>query len=206
MMVTNAHVEYLKPFCDPNENRPSYRFAAVMQCPGCSKYVLAIVTKPPGERGQQNNKDFIYEHHYPMGKPDDTIGDGIPGAIGEDFKEALRCRWVHAYNATVEMCRRALQASCLQFGADPRASLEAQIDSVHSQGKITTPLREMAHKIRLGGNRGAHPPDSPNSPKPLTDEDADAVIAFTKEYFHHVYVMPELLAKFSFSKSTAAQP
>ena len=102
---------------------------------------------------------------------------------------------MNAYNATVEMCRRAIEASCLQLGAKGNDSIEAQIDWVHSQGKITTPLKEMAHKIRLGGNRGAHP-----SQRIITENDADAIIEFTQEYFDHVYVMLAKMAKFDFSK------
>jgi hypothetical protein len=69
------------------------------------------------------------------------------------------------------------------------------IDWVHAQGKITTPLKDMAHKIKLGGNRAAHPSD-----RTLTEGDADAVIEFTGEYFYHVYVMPARMAKFDFDK------
>ncbi len=69
------------------------------------------------------------------------------------------------------------------------------IDWVHGQGKITTPLKDMAHKIKLGGNRGAHPSD-----RTLTERDADAVIEFTREYFHHVYVMPAKMAAVNFDK------
>jgi hypothetical protein len=69
------------------------------------------------------------------------------------------------------------------------------IDRVHAQGKITTPLKDMAHKIKLGGNRGAHPSD-----KIISEADADAVIEFTREYFQHVYVMPARMSKFDFSR------
>lgn len=57
----------------------------------------------------------------------------------------------------------------------------------------------MAHTIRLAGNRGAHPP------RAITAEEADAVIAFTEEYFQHVYVTPAKLARHDFSKSGASK-
>jgi hypothetical protein len=138
---------------------------------------------------------WVYDVHYPLGKPRDTVAEEIPNEIKPDFKEALRCRWVDAYNATVEMCRRALESSCIQLGANPDLALAKMIDWVHAQGKITTPLKDMAHKIKLGGNRGAHPSD-----RTLSEEDADAVIEFTEEYFQHVYVMPARMAKFNFDK------
>jgi hypothetical protein len=103
---------------------------------------------------------------------------------------------VKAYNATAEMCRRALEASCLQLGAPAELVLSKTIDWVHTHGKITNSLRDMAHKIKLGGNRAAHPSD-----KRLSEQDADAVIAFTDEYFQHVYVTPARMARHDFDKS-----
>lgn len=174
---------------DPDGDPQLLRTIAGMRCQGCRKYILGIV------RMRHGKSECIYEAHYPLGKPNDTIAEGIPNEIADDFKEALRCRWVDASNATVEMCRRALESSCLQLGAESKLTLEKMIDWVHSQGKITTPLRDMAHKIRLGGDRGAHP-----SERKMAPEDADAVIEFTREYFDHVYVMPTRMAKFDFSR------
>src|SRR4029077_10717711 len=139
---------------------------------------------------------WLYDTHYPIGWADDRVAEEIPDSIKPDFQEALRCRFVKAYNATAEMCRRALEASCIQQGASADVVLSKMIDWLHDQRKITTPLRDMAHKIKLGGNIGAHPSD-----KRLTEEDADAVLAFSDEYFQHVYVTPARMAKHDFSKS-----
>ena len=173
----------------PPNRIPLYRVAIITQCQGCRSFVLGIAKK------RHDEPTFEYETHYPLGKPNDTIAEEIPAEIAGDFKEALRCRWVDAYNATVEMCRRALEASCIEQGAASDLVLSKMIDWVHSQGKITTPLKDMAHKIKLGGNLGAHPSD-----RTLLKKDADAVIEFTREYFHHVYVMPAKLAKHDFDK------
>ncbi len=169
-----------------------YRMAEVAKCIACNDYILAIARY---EQYTSSTGYFVYDAHYPLGKPNDAVAEEIPPSIKPDFKEALRCRFVDAYNATVEMCRRALEASCEEQGAAAKLVLNDKIDWVHDQGKITTPLKDMAHTIKLGGNRGAHPSD-----KTLTKEDADAVIEFTREYFHHVYVMPAKMAKVNFEK------
>lgn len=162
------------------------------RCIACNKYILGILKFDliTGTRGR-----WVYGIHYPIGLPDDTVAEEIPPEIKPDFQEALRCRWVDAYNATVEMCRRALESSCIQLGADSGLVLAKMIDWVHAQGKITSSLRDMAHKIKLGGNRAAHPSD-----KRLIAEEADAVLAFTEEYFQHVYVTPARMAKHDFDK------
>jgi hypothetical protein len=117
-----------------------------------------------------------------------------------DFREALRCRFVDAYNATVEMCRRAVQASCIQLNAPADKKLVHQIDWLAAQGIITTPLKEMAHRVRLGGNLGAHPPEDPDDANAIVIgvQYADAVIEFTRDFFQHVYVIPERLRNFTF--------
>lgn len=170
-----------------------FRIAAIMKCAGCSEHILciAIVKLPIGTQGE-----IFCEAYYPVSKPQNTVSEDVPKDIADDFLEAQRCRWVDSYNATVEMCRRALETSCLQLGADPKlGTLEKMIDWVHGKGLITVSLKEMAHKIRLGGDRGAHP-----SSRVMGEQDADAVLEFTTEYIDHVYVMPAKLAKFDFSR------
>ncbi len=174
------------------------RMISALQCVACNKFILGIV-----------KADLIglhtawaYETHYPLGKPNDKLPEEIPPSIAADFSEGIRCRWVDAYNATVEMCRRALESSCIQLEAPEKlGTLEKMIDWVCDQGKITKPLRDMAHKIRLGGDRGAHP-----STRIMGEDDADAVIEFTKEYLDHVYVMPAKMAKFDFSRPKLVKP
>ncbi len=193
-MVTAPRIERVRP--DPT-NTAECLVAAVLQCPGCKKFVLGVVRKPPTKSpGQHNNNDFQYVNHYPMDAPDDSTEDGIPDGIRDDFKEALRCRWVDAYNATVCMCGRALEASCLELGAKGE-NLEKKIDDLLKAGKITVSLRDMAHRIRLSRNIGAHAPknEEQEAEKP-TKEHADALITFTREYFHFVYTMPSKLKTF----------
>ena len=155
-----------------------------------------------------------------MEKPNDDVAQEIPEHIKIDFKEALRCMYVNAYNATAEMCRRALEASCIERGAAPKDVLEDMIDDLESKRVITPFLRDVAHKIRLGGNRGAHPGGPPATPTPVavaepataaslgipaspsvvTEEHAKAIVKFTTEFFHHIYVVPKELDKYDFSR------
>jgi hypothetical protein len=173
------------------------RFVSVMQCQGCRKFILGIAYQ--GQPGSP----FGYEAHYPLGKPNDDVPKEVPVNIASDFKEALRCRWVDAYNATVEMCRRAVQASCIQLNAPPDEKLVKQIDWLAEKGIITSPLKDMAHRVRLGGNLGAHPPEDPDDPDLIVIGAvyADAVIEFSGDFFQHVYVMPERLKAFTFRKT-----
>jgi hypothetical protein len=127
------------------------RMIAACRCIACNKYILGGLNKVIID--SVGNTRWAYQFHYPLGQPDDYVSESIPEGTRLDFQEALRCRWVDAYNATIEMCRRALESSCIEQGADKDLVLAKMIDWVHGQGKITTPLKDMAHKIKLGGNR-----------------------------------------------------
>jgi hypothetical protein len=180
------------------------RWVAILRCQGCQSYILGIVDQP------QSTQSYLYLEHYPLGSPDETVAAEIPTHIQDDFKEALRCLWIKAYNATAEMCRRALEAACLELGAPKNKVLEKMIDWLEENRTITPYLKKAAHKVRLGGNRGAHPPE--DGPKPeqeaivdgpvekIEKEHAEAIVEFTREFFHHVYVGPKLLGKYDFSK------
>ena len=128
-----------------------------------------------------------------------------------------------------DLCRGSLEASCLNLGAPKDKVLEKMIDWLEAQRMITPYLKEAAHKIRLGGNRGAHPPATPVAPtatpliaptaplppiaagtsspvERIEKEHAEAIVEFTREFFHHVYVGPKLLGKYDFSKPKATTP
>lgn len=194
-------------------DQQTQHWIAPMQCQGCGKYILAILQT--GIAGSVQR--LFYIEHYPLGMPNDTVDAEIPPDIQPDFKEALRCLWVNAYNATAEMCRRAVEASCLDLGAPKKKVLEDMIDWLEAQRKITPFLRDVAHKVRLGGNRGAHPEGvvaapagavaaNEQEPGPITKiekDHAEAIVKFTREFFHHVYVVPKQLEKYDFSKPKA---
>jgi hypothetical protein len=157
------------------------------QCVSCKKFLLVTATKNAG----QGATEFSLQAVYPINKPKDTVDGAVPKAIADDFAEAIRCQFILAYKATVTMCRRALQAAALEKKASADRPLIHQIDELATKGVITNPLKEMAHAIRLTGNVGAHPDE--DGLKDVTDNDAEDIVQFTKEFFHHVYVMPAKL-------------
>jgi Domain of unknown function (DUF4145) len=122
----------------------------------------------------------------------------VPAAIAADSSEAFACHSIDAWKAATAMARRALQAAAYEQGAHKR-SIVKQIDWMAEQGKITPQLAEVAHRIRLGGNLGAHPQE-PNGEEydglaEVTREDSAAVLTFLENFFQYVYVIPKSLEK-----------
>lgn len=184
---------YFKPVGVPYRDPSNTTICNAAQCQTCKNFVLIVGVR-------QGQGEYRLRYFYPLGKPNDRVDAAVPPRIAEDFKEALRCQWIDAYKATVTMCRRVIQASCLEQKADKAKRLVAQIDELAAKGTITQPLREFAHAVRLEGNDGAHP--DPDGLENVTAADAEDIISFTREYLHHVYVMPEMLAR----RRTAAAP
>ncbi len=92
------------------------------------------------------------------------------------------------------MCRRALQGSVLQQGADPKKDLREQIDELNDKNpdRFTNDIRDWAHNIRIFGNWGSHPDN--DGLKDVDKSIAVDVIQFMKSYFEYVYVMPRKVA------------
>ena len=191
--VTDVHVR------SHPEHYGYYQWVAALQCQGCLEYILGIARYTPG--GGPSMHALHYEEHYPLGKPDETLGDGIPDKIASAVKEGVRCRWVKSYRACAVMCRRAIQASAIELGASPNKKLNDQIDELAARNIITSSLQKFAHEIRDVGNIGAHPDKLDD----VSERDADDIMAFTIQYLEHVYVMPaKLKARQKPSLSAAA--
>jgi hypothetical protein len=142
---------------------------------------------------QSQHHPCTLESVYPLGKPNDTLPLEVQQAASEvavDFKEALRCHWIKSYRASVVMCRRAIQSSAIAMKASGGRLID-QIDDLFKSGKITEALKDFAHEVRLAGNDGAHPDKDGLSE--VKEKDSSDIIEFTREYLHHVYVMPAKL-------------
>ena len=188
MPVTDLHIEHVTPLND----HPRTRAVTALRCQGCRKFILGFVYWQGHSNWASSPAAIKYETHYPISLPSDDLPTGIPDAIAHNFKEALRCRWIKAYQATVLMCRRALQVSCDSESAVGN-DMYKQIDDLASKQLITEPLRKMAHRIRLLGKRGAHG-DYSDIDATITQKDADDAIKFMGHYLEHVYVLPAELA------------
>lgn len=178
------HLELASPK-DSNGPQCTQRAACACQCEGCKGFILVV-----GIRDLPNSLAFApfkLLAVYPLGTPNEQVGDGVPSDVADDFKEAQRCYFIRAYKATVIMCRRALQSSADEQQAKG-ATLQEQINDLHTAGKITKALQEFAHHLRMTGNKGAH-----SDVGKISADDALDMLQFTQQYLDHVYIMPAKL-------------
>jgi hypothetical protein len=197
--VQSAFETVTQPFVTQMASTPLV--VGVCRCIACRKFILAALHAGGGE--------WEYAFHYPLGKPNDDVSEHIPENVRNDFKEALRCQWTKAYNATAEMCRRAVETACLDLGAPYDEVLENMIDYLEANKTITPGLKDVAHNVRLAGNRGAHPwkvGQAIAKPIPVVvieEPHAKAIVNFTQHFLESVYVIPKQLTDYDFRKPKA---
>ncbi len=192
-------ISFFQPIGGAHFDQNNTRICNAAQCQACKHFVLVVGRRASG------TQEFGLEAFYPLGRPNDQVDPAVPETIAADFREALRCRFVDAFKAAVAMCRRAIQTSCHERGADKKKKLVDQIDELTQRGFITQSLKDMAHEVRLEGNLGAHP--DKDGLEDVGCQDADDIIEFTRQYVEHVYVMPaKLQARVAARKASASTP
>lgn len=149
--------------------------------PDCNKLIYAI---------WGSGKSAKIVDMYPKRIP--QIDKSIPLTVASDFIEAAKCFDNECFKASASMCRRALQSSVFQKGANGRDLID-QIDDLYSKGIITSDLKDWAHEIRITGNTGAHP--DKDGLKDVGQDEAREILDFMESYLNYVYTMPSKVAE-----------
>ncbi len=88
----------------------------------------------------------------------DTVNEAIkncPKIVYNPYKEALECYRSHAYDACVIMCRKGIEAICIDNGEN-KGNLKTRLKNLNSKGVLENTLFNWANELRLIGNDGAH--------------------------------------------------
>lgn len=128
---------------------------------------------------------------FPAADPQPVWPDTAPAEVRQDATAAHRCFAIGEWRASAAMARRALQGGCIDKEAD-ESTLERQIDQLAERQLITPQMRDVAHKIRLGGNAGAHP--DKDGLRDVTETHAKALLVFLDDFVRFVYEIPSRLA------------
>jgi hypothetical protein len=139
---------------------------------------------------------------YPPYVPNPTYPDNLPTDVATDARDAHRCASIGAWRACAAMARRAIQGACFDRGA-PDKRLVEQIDWLEEQRLITPQMKDVAHRIRLGGNAGAHP--DADGLKDVTEIDAQRLLEFLDDFVKYVYEIPGRLAAMDESTETVSE-
>lgn len=150
----------------------------LLLCPSCLRSVLVIA------------KGFDM-WTYPS-IPPPTIDENLPDHVRADYEEASKCYSAGLHTAAAIMCRRLIELSVKEKGAEG-PNLYQKIEHLVKSGLLTPELGRVAHAIRIIGNDGAHP-DYPDLVD-LTQRDAERALDFVRLYTEYVYTLPAKTAK-----------
>lgn len=78
-----------------------------------------------------------------------------PQIVFNPYTEALKCYRAHAYDACVIMCRKGIEAICIDKG-EIKGNLATKLKNLNSNGILENTLYNWANELRLIGNDGAH--------------------------------------------------
>ncbi|MCC9043299.1 DUF4145 domain-containing protein [Myroides sp. M-43] len=87
-----------------------------------------------------------------------TENDAIkncPKIVINPYEEALKCYRAHAYDACVIMCRKGIEAICIDKG-ESKGNLLTKLKNLKEKGILEGTLFKWTDELRLIGNDGAH--------------------------------------------------
>lgn len=156
----------------------------IWTCHSCNRPIVGEAVDTPTEGLQP------FGERYPekVSRPDYPAT--VPPPVAADAREAHACFSIKSWRASVAMARRSLQAAAIEQGA-PDKKLVAQVDWLEEQRLIPPLMKDVAHRIRLEGNVGAHP--DKDGLQDIDEARAREVLDFLDDFIRYVYEIPSRL-------------
>ncbi|MCY3767971.1 MAG: DUF4145 domain-containing protein [Gammaproteobacteria bacterium] len=139
-----------------------------------------------------NPTDVIPEKEFCLGEleyPKFELHNSVPKKIREIYDEGSRIKWT-APNLFAVQIRKALEELCHDRKANGQY-LNAQLKDLADRSEIPDVLVELAHILRLLGNKGAH-----SSTEGVHPSQVDELDEFFRVIIEYVYVAPGKLKTF----------
>lgn len=104
-----------------------------------------------------------------------------PKIVFNPYKEALKCYRAHAYDACVLMCRKGIEAICIDKGEE-KGNLQTKLKNLKDKGILEGTLFKWTDELRLIGNDGAH-----SHQQIVTQQDAKDALDFFNALITYLY-------------------
>jgi len=146
--VSIPRYEYLKRF-EPRTVGIGYR------CGSCNNTVFLRFI--PGYEFS-NNRVRLSDEYDEVERSQETFEfQYLPEQVRRDFKEALDCYSISAFNAFAAMCRRCVQSAAADLGAKGKDKVLAQLQDLKDMAEIDEETFDLLKQIIVEGHDGAHP-------------------------------------------------
>lgn len=146
--ISLPRFEFLKRF-QPRTVGIGYR------CGSCNDTVFLRFV-PTYEFG--NNRVQLSDEYEEVERPQEMFEfQYLPEQVQRDFKEALDCYSISAFNAFAAMCRRCVQSAAADLGAKGKDKVLAQLQDLKDMAEIDHETFDLLKQIIIEGHDGAHP-------------------------------------------------
>lgn len=154
----------------------------VYRCDSCNSPVFLRFTV---NNYDLRNSTIVLDDKYEVViRPQETYEyQYLPESVAEDFREALTCYSAACYNAFAAMCRRCIQSTLTELGAEGKDRVLNQLKDLRRTAALDDELFEMLKQIIISGHDGAHP----YLPK-LSEERAGVVLELMKDVLYQLFV------------------
>jgi hypothetical protein len=160
------------------------------RCDNCNGPIAARLQTDYGEIGKstvQFNPNSFEQLEYPQQKYEFNY---LPNQVADDFREALTCYSYACYNAFAAMCRRTIQSSLTELGADGRSKIMQQLNDARSVTNLDDETYDILKQIIIAGHDGTHP----NLPQ-LKQDRAAVLLELMKDVLYQLFVRKLKLAE-----------
>lgn len=151
-----------------------------LTCDQCDKPIAAIV-----------DSFGDLKEYWPQVKLKPKSFPDVPTHIAATATEACLCLGSGAPRGAVALARAVVEAVAKDKGIR-KGNLESKIDAMHAAGHISEAMREAAHEVRFAGNEAAH---GDLVSEPLTEENAEEIVALMSTILQRVYQEPARVAR-----------
>lgn len=104
-----------------------------------------------------------------------------PKIVINPYQEALKCYRAHAYDACVIICRKGIEAICIDKGEE-KGNLVTKLKNLKDKGILEGTLFKWTDELRLIGNDGAH-----SHEQIVTQQDAKDALDFFDALITYLY-------------------
>ncbi len=139
--------------CDESEIDYEHEEYSLRKCPKCESPFLHKYTYLDHHEAGTFRQDI--EQLFPT-QSEQLLSIGpTPTKVSKPYQKAKECFDKNLFEPSIIMCRKSLEAICLDLGAKGK-SLSHKIESLHNAKKIDEKLYNWASELRLIGNDAAH--------------------------------------------------
>jgi len=188
----DTYVVDLNDSCKVHKHYRSYIYI----CMVCSKHTYFYVfwstqhqNRDPNAGWKFADEDFQKQiiHQYPTSTTSTHPSLDDQASVRTAYIEAEKCLSVQAYNACGTMCRRAVDAICLDLlNAEDKEGTDGVADRLSKLKKrLPQDMIEWGFDLKILGDMGAHP-----ELREVTSDDAIYGVEFLKQLVQFAYISP----------------